>query len=322
MKRFLGWGATLLLAAASWNTTPTLANEYNEASEAEAAAVEEKGPPLPFHSIEGVGGGAITPMAYLVNPARGDDLLGEPAVAMSYVGLGAKNLTALTITENIGGRIELGYAADRLGLGTLPSAIFNATAVDIDRSDVWLHHFNVRFLALKENDWCLGGLQGPAVTFGVDFKFNEGISSINNQLGGALNGIGYDKSYGQDYTLTFSKTLPKALGKPVIVTGGLRASNAANLGFLGFSQNYHVTFEGSVALLATDWLVLAYEFRQKTDPYAQIPGVINGEDNWHAFDAGIILNKHSTLVAGYGLFGTLANSEADKAWWLQFKHEF
>ena len=25
-------------------------------------------PPLPFHTIEGVGGGAITPMAYLANP--------------------------------------------------------------------------------------------------------------------------------------------------------------------------------------------------------------------------------------------------------------
>ena len=67
---------------------------------------------------------------------------------------------------------------------------------------------------------------------------------------------------------------------------------------------------------------MAYEFRQKADPYGQIPGLIGGEDNWHAFDAALILNNNSTLVAGYGIFGTLANANADGTWWLQLKHEF
>jgi hypothetical protein len=71
-----------------------------------------------------------------------------------------------------------------------------------------------------------------------------------------------------------------------------------------------------------DNVVLAYEFRQKTDPYEHIPGLSDGEDNWHAFDLGFILNKNTTLVAGYGIFGTLANANADGAWWLQLKHEF
>ena len=79
---------------------------------------EEKGPPLPFQTIEGVGGGGITPMAYLVNPAKEDDFFGKPAVGSTFISLGRKNLDALTITENLFGRIELGFAADRLGLGT------------------------------------------------------------------------------------------------------------------------------------------------------------------------------------------------------------
>ena len=74
--------------------------------------------------------------------------------------------------------------------------------------------------------------------------------------------------------------------------------------------------------LPLDNVAVAYEFRQKTDPYGQIPGLINGEDNWHAFDLGLILNKNTTLVAGYGIFGTLANASADGAWWLHLKHEF
>ena len=113
---------------------------------------EEKGPPLPFHTIEGVGGGAITPMAYLVNPPGECDVWGKPAVAFSYVGLGSKNLDALTVTENLWGRIEFGFAANRLGLGTLPGAIQASPGhIDIERGDVWLYHFNLRSLVLKEN---------------------------------------------------------------------------------------------------------------------------------------------------------------------------
>ena len=62
-------------------------------------------------------------MAYLVNAGDECTLFGKPAAAMSFVGLGSKNLDALTFTETLFGRVELGYGADRLGLGTLPSAI-------------------------------------------------------------------------------------------------------------------------------------------------------------------------------------------------------
>ena len=107
-----------------------------------------------------------------------------------------------------------------------------------------------------------------------------------------------------DYTLTATKTIPpNVLGRPLILTAGLRLSEASKLGFLGFGDTYRATFEGSVAFLPLDRVLVAYEFRQKTDPYGQIPGVIEGEDNWHAFDAALILNKNTTLVAGYGIFG-------------------
>jgi hypothetical protein len=315
--------AALLLLSYSLNMRTALAEYDTAAADATAApaapaaaeaadAPAEKGPPLPFHTIEGVGGGAITPMAYLVNPAPKGEIFGEPSVALSYVNLGSKNLDAISVTENLFGFIELGYAADRFGLGTLPSAILAATHTDIEESDVW----DARIQAVKEDElW-------PAITIGIDAKYNDGISAINDRLGGALTGIGYKSASGQDYTVTFSKTLPKAFGFPVILTAGIRASEAANLGFLGFSNTYSATFEGSVAALPTDWLLLAYEFREKTDPYGQIPGLINGEDNWHAFDAGLILDKRTTFVLGYGIFGSLANTEANSAWWLQFKHEF
>ena len=295
------------------------------AEEADSVEAPAEAPPLPFHSIEGVGGGAITPMAYLVNPGEESVVFGKPAVALTYVNLGLKNLSAITVTETLFQRVELGYAADRLGLGTLPGAIhdFTGGAANNYESDVWLHHFNVRTLVVKENT-CLGGIALPAITAGVHFKVNGSIQDINNEVGNALTDIcGYRSNNGEDFTLTATRTIPPdVLGRPLIATAGLRLSQAANLGFLGFGDEYRPTFEGSIAYLPLDRLALAYEFRGKANPYEDIPGLIEGEDSWHAFDAGLILNNNSTLVAGYGIFGTLANSDANAAWWLQFKHEF
>ena len=289
---------------------------------ADASPAPAKGPPLPFHDIEGYGGGAITPIAYLVNATPHiDGFLGYPAVAGSYVNLGEKNLVALTATETLFGRVELGYGADRLDLGRLPNRIQKATGVDIDTNDVWLNNFNLRVLALPENSFNEPFL--PAITGGVHLKYNDGISSINNKLGDALGKIGYKDDYGFDFTLTASKMLPKlAFGRPVIVTVGGRESDAEQIGALGFSRDYTSSFEGNIVYLPTNWLVLAYEFRQKNNTYGQIPGLIGKEGNWNAFDTSLILGDSTTLVLGYGIFGNLADSKANSAWWLQLKYEF
>jgi hypothetical protein len=284
-----------------------------------------KGPPLPFITIEGQGGGAITPMAYLVNPAPEGQIFGKPSVAFDQIGLDRKNLNTFMITENLFGRIELGFAADALGLGTLPGAIEQNTGVEIGRSDVWLYNFSLRGLLVKENagenNWI------PAVTVGAIFKTNDGIHQINESLGGVLRTIGYARENGTDFTLTATKKLPEAFfGKPLILTAGLRESEAADLGFLGFSRSYKASFEGSIAILPFEKWLFAYEFRQKDSPYSTITlnneTIIGREDNWHAFDVAYIINNHATFVAGYGIFGNLANAKANNAWWIQLKYEF
>jgi hypothetical protein len=280
-------------------------------------------PPLPVHTVEGVGGGAITPMAYLVNPepVREGSVFGRPTFTMTYVHIDGKNLDAFSLTETLGGRLEFGYAANRLGLGRLPADIRDATAVDIGRSDLWLHHFNLRLLAVPENT-CLGRLAMPAVTAGVHFKVNDGIRDIDRRLGGALSAIGYERENGVDFTITATRKIPpEVLGRPVILTGGLRLTQAAQLGLLGFGDDYHAKFEGSVGWMPFDWVVLAYEFRQKPDPYGQIPGLIGNEDHWHALDAIFLLSEHTAFTAGYGTFGTSCNTEATGVWWLQLKYE-
>jgi len=302
-------------------TQPADATTQPAEATAEKPAAATKGPPLPFHTIEGYGGGAITPMAYLVNPGGKDKIFGYPAFALSYVNLGSKNLEAFTATETVFNRIELGYGVDRLGLGSLPDDIRKATGVNLHDDDVYLQNFNIRGLLLEENSF---NLPLPALTAGVHFKENDDIQSIDHQLGGALSNIGLDKSNGTDFTLTASKSIVNSLTlkRPLILTAGLRNSDAAQLGFLGFGTERATTFEGSVAYVPFDWLLIAYEFRQKANPYDEIPGLVGEEDNWNAIDVSWIINSHSTLVAGYGHFGNLANADANGAWWLQFKYEF
>ncbi|MCD6365487.1 MAG: DUF3034 family protein, partial [Planctomycetes bacterium] len=199
-----------------------------------------KAPPLPFHCIEGYSGGAITPMAYLCNAGAKGCVCSTPSAAYSFVNLGSKKLNVLSVTQVFFNRLELGYAHNYLTVGSLYDDIKKAS-LDMGRDHVHLHHFNARFNMLAENSF---DLPLPAVTGGVHFKCNDGIESIDRSLGGAFKGIGYEKDKGVDYTLTATKMLPKlAFGRPVILTGGLRFSNASQLGFFGFGRKHNLTFE-------------------------------------------------------------------------------
>jgi hypothetical protein len=285
----------------------------------EAPAAAEKGPPLPLHTIEGVGGLIITPMAYLVNPGPKGSVAGLPATSFTYVGAGEKNIEAFAISETFFQRIELSYALSRFGLGTLGSSVKQATGLDIGRSDVLLHNFNIRGLLVEENSF---DLPLPAITAGVHFKINDGISAINKNLHGTLTGKGYADDTGVDYTLTATKTFPKVFGRPLILSGGLRLSKAAQIGYLGFGDSYEPSFEGNVTYLITDNIALAYEFRQKINQVDRIGNLVRPEDNWQTIGVGWVVNNHLTLTAGYGRFGNVLDTVENGGWAFQIKYEW
>jgi hypothetical protein len=302
---------------------PLEAEEYYVEDDSTASPPPEKAPPLPFHTIEGVGGGGITPMAYLVNPAIPDTrcYFAKPAVSTTFINAGRKSLEAVAVSEAITEHFELSYAVDRFGIGSLEEAIDDRTGIDIAKNDVWLHNFNFRYLLVKENEE-IAGFKTPAITAGLGLKYNAGIATINDELHGALTGIGYRRPNGEDYTLTATKMFPKSfLERPLIVTAGLRLSEAADVGFLGFSDTYHASFEGNICYLPKDWLLVGYEFRQKTSPYDQIPDLIGPENNWHAVDAAFILSKQATFVAGWAALGNLADTVENGTWFFQLKYE-
>jgi len=291
------------------------------------ATTTEKAPPLPLHTIEGVGGVVITPIAYLVNPGPAGTIWGLPSASATYVKANTKNVESAVLTETLFGRLELGYAPSRFGVGNLVDDVKSVTNLNISDSVV-VHNFNARFLALPEGSF---GVPVPAVTLGASYKYNDGINQINNQLGGALKTIGLDRNDGVDFTLTATKAFPKVFGRPLIVSAGLRYSEAEQLGYLGFGDTYKATFEGNVVYLVTDWLALAGEFRGKAGQYDEIaPGgkisvpktLVGQEDNWWTVGAAFILNPHTTVTVGYGNFGQLLNTTEDKGIAVAAKYEF
>lgn len=315
------WLAALASSTDSAATAPADAEAPQDDADASGSA-DRKGMPIPFHSIEGYSGGTITPLAYLCNSCNcgcGGKHLTPPSVSYTYVGMGSKRLHSVAVTQSFLNRFEFGYAMNQFHLGSFHEDLRKA-GLNPERRDVMLHHFNFRAKLLEENSF---DLPLPAITAGVHVKYNNGIDSIDRRLGGALSSIGYDKHYGVDYTLTGTKMFPKlAFGRPVVVTAGVRFSKAAQLGLMGFGKACRASLEGSVICLPTDWLVVGYEFRQKHNPYGQIPGLIGDEDNWQAISASIIVNKHLTILAMAGLCGNVANANADTTWGLQAKWEF
>ena len=308
------------LAAVEETAPPAAPTTAASEQEAPAPTADSKGMPIPFHCIEGYSGGIITPLAYLCNGDNsGENNTRGPSVSYSYVNISTKHLHTFAVTQTFFNRIEVGYALNRLTLGSFIDDLEKA-GLDPVREDVLMHNFNLRAKILDENSF---DLPLPAVTAGVHFKYNYGIDQINRHLGHALDSIGFDKNYGIDYTITASKMFPKLLcGRPVVVTGGGRFSKASQIGLLGFGDTCKASFEGSVIALPTDWLVVGYEFRQKHNPYNEIPGLVGDEDNWHAISASVIVNKHLTISALAALMGNLANANADTSWGLQIKYEF
>ncbi len=266
---------------------------------------------LPVHTIEGVGGGAITPIALVVNSGR------APAFSTPVLSLNDKNLETFAVTQSFGGRVEFGYAMTRLGLGDLPSDITAATTVNINRNHVLLHHFNVRAVLVPQ------GSVVPAIAAGASLKYNGSVDNIDVSLGGALQTISYDSDVGVDFTLTATRIVAGVLPKPFIVSAGGRASRGAWGGLLGFANRYTATFEGNFVYLAAPFLTLAYEFRLMPNAYtAGLAPVIGAPGDWHTIDAIFHVANRFTITGVLGVFGNVVNKDANTSFGIQIKNEF
>lgn len=279
----------------------------------------KKPPPLPLIGIEGYGGVAITYSAYLVNPPKPGEFLAKPSVEVGAVGSPTGRwITFGMITENIGGRIELGYGIDVLDLHNLPGKVARETGLSLNEGTTYLHNFNARAMLLKEGDFNVPWL--PALTVGVHYKFNSNLDDINKDLRGVLTAIGIEDNQGVDFTLYASKML-KIFPRPVLVNVGVRNSDAAHIGLLGFTGDREFLFEGNVLVCLTDRFLLGAEYRMKPNNYKAIPGLVGPEDDWFSFVAAYVVNDRLTVAGGIFNFGEVLNHSDNGAIGLKIKYE-
>ena len=329
MKKKFIISAILIALSTSTYSAENLSSEIktiqntNELQRQSQSTKAEKAAPLPLLTIDGVGGVVLTPIAYLVNVGAEGTQVGLPSFSATYVNARQKNVESFAITETFFRRVELGYNASRFGTGSLQSDVLKYAGVDIGRNDVWLHSINLRGSVIQEGEW--GFEYTPALTLGVHFRINDGINEINRNLGGLLKTIGYDRDHGFEFTGTLSKTFVIE-GHPLILSITGRATDASNLGYTGYSGNYDFSVEGNAVFGITDWLFLAFEYRQKINQFDEVKAggktLIGKEDDWWTIGVAAILSPHITLTVGYGHLGRVLNTKENTAWAGAIKYEF
>jgi hypothetical protein len=281
------------------------------------------GPPLPTHQVEGNSGVFITPVAYLANPAEPNHIFGLPSVSGTYAHLEHKDFESFVVTENLWGRVELGYALERVGLGDWPDEVFAATGLRV-QDDAYLHNFNARLMVIKEGSF--GHAWVPAVTLGAHLKWQQDLDDIDGQLGGTCTLLGADHDTGVEFTVMATKMIKDVLPKPLIVSAGLRNGDAIQTGLLGFAGERQFSFEGSILYFLTDKLLIATEYRNKPDLMepCTVAGreLVKSESDWWDIALAYIVNDHITVAGGYANFGNILNNREDSVWAVQVKYEF
>ncbi len=284
------------------------------------AFAEESSPPLPLHGIEGYGGIAITYSAYLTNPAEDGKIFGLPSVGAGILSsTGGRIMGFATATETIGSRLELGYGLNALSLNDLPDLVETGTGLNIDDDVVYLHNFNARLALLKEGEFNQSWI--PAVTIGAHYKYNATIDNIDENLNGTMTSIGIEDNDGIDYTLYVSKMI-NFLPRPVLLNFGVRNSDAAHIGLLGFTGNREFLFEGNAVLFVTDKLAVGAEYRQQPDNYDSIDGLIANQDDWWSVVAAYVVNDSLTVSGGYFNLGDVLDEADTNAFAIKMKWEF
>jgi hypothetical protein len=264
---------------------------------------------VPLHNFEAYSGGAITPVAYIINQDH-EGFVGLPSLSFSYVCFAddpTDDAYTFAVTMPFLNRFEFGYSISHLDIGDLFHAAKRFGA-DIGRGHVLLHTFSLRGNIIRDEQFCP---YNPALTAGVHFKMNEGIFHVDQSAFGTLKEGGMSRRCGTDFTLVASKRIPDLLfERPLFVSAGIRFTNAAHTGMMGFRSDYACRFESNVFYKPFDWLTLGYEFRQKrqmlhNSDFSEEMGRLAHEENWHLFTVALQVTKSCQVTALLGGLGTV-----------------
>jgi hypothetical protein len=243
----------------------------------------------PFNNLEGVGGIAYNPLAYLADSGEEFIKIGEtyivakPRIGAWYVSLPDAKIdwTSIGAATTLFKRLEVSYGYQIINWEDHPTFHKN--------------NLGAKLLLLPENSF--GTKFVPAVSIGTIYK-----TTSNKSLREA--GLGSLRSSGQDWYAVATKTV-NLLPVPVIISGGALSTQEHVTGVLGFSNKRKLTGFFNIDLVLPKGFVVGYEFKQG----ARFSNVQN-TNYWNAHLAWIP-NKNLTLIAAYtgtGSYNKAGNS--------------
>lgn len=231
----------------------------------------------PFNNLEGVGGVAYNPLAYLADSNEefikiGDTyILSKPRIGVWYVSLPDAKIdwTSIGIASTLFKRLEVSYGYQTINWEDHPTFHKN--------------NLGAKLLLLPENAFNTQFV--PAASIGTIYK-----TTSNKSLREA--GLGSLRSTGQDWYAVATKTV-NLFPVPVIISGGVLSTQEHVTGVLGFSNKRKLTGFFNIDLVLPKGFVVGYEFKQG----ARFSNAQNA-NYWNAHLAWIP-NKNLTLIAAY-----------------------
>jgi len=224
----------------------------------------------PLVGLDGVGGIAFNPLAYITGTPVADSFVGKPVVGMWYISLGkaAIDWTTFGVATSLGKRVEVSYG-------------FEAAAVE-KLEGIHKNTFAAKVLVLNEN---AGGTAWvPAVSIGAKHK------NTTFHVSGAT------KSDGMDYYLVATKLITQ-LPKPVLVSAGVQSTQEQVTGLIGFNKERATIVYGNVDIIPASWLCLGVEYRTGPD-YGKAGG--NYKDaSYYNLHAAYFATKQLTFAGAY-----------------------
>ncbi len=240
----------------------------------------------PFNNLEGVGGIAFNPLAYLADSGEefikaGDtDIVAKPRFGAWYVNLPDAKIdwTSFGVATTLFKRLEVSYGYQNIAWEGHPT--FHKNNIGAKLLVVKEGEFNSKFI--------------PAVSIGTIYK-----NTSNKSLREA--GLTFLRSSGEDWYAVATKTITQ-LPLPVIVSGGVLSTQEYVTGVLGFSNKRKFTGFANIDVVLPHGFVVGYEFKQG----ARFSNVQNA-NYWDAHLAWIP-NKNLTLIAAYTVTGDYTGS--------------